>query len=58
MKINNIDIIYMKRKNVTNRINLLTTCSTLFLLIISSEAFGFRLNLNVKKKYTATIKVH
>lgn len=48
----------MKRKNVTNRINLLTTCSTLFLLIISSEAFGFRLNLNVKKKYTATIKVH
>lgn len=45
----------MKSKNVTNRINLLT--STLFSLIISSEAFVSRLNLNVKKKYTTTIKV-
>lgn len=50
MKINNIDIIYMKRKNVINCINLLIICSILFLLIISSEVFGFRFNLNVKKK--------
>lgn len=53
---NNIDFIYMKSKNVTNGINLLT--STLFSLIIGGDAFGFRLNLIVKKKQTATIKVH
>lgn len=56
MRINNIDFIYMKSKNGTSRINLLT--STLLSLVIGSKAFGFRLNLKVKKKYTATIKVH
>lgn len=48
MKIDNIDFIYMKSKNVTNGINLLT--STLFSLIIGGDAFGFRLNLIAKKK--------
>lgn len=47
-KINNIDFIYMKSKNVIYGINLLI--SILFLLIIGGDVFGFRLNLIVKKK--------